>query len=252
MKFHVITIFPEMFSAITESGIIARFLKQKQNSLSIWNPRDFTEDPHRVVDDRPYGGGPGMVMMPEPLIASINAAKQASELHGDQTKVIYLSPVGDKFDHNAAASMAIEIQSGVDYIFLCGRYEGVDQRVIDSEVDEVWSLGDFVLSGGEIPAMAIIDAVSRHMPGCLGNKDSFFEDSFVEGLLDYGHYTRPENFDGRQVPEVLLSGDHARIKTWRRKQSLKVTLEQRPDLIDDADLPVELQTMLQEIKDELS
>jgi len=188
MIFHVITIFPEMFAALTEQGVVGRFLKQEPNRVSLWNPRDFTDDPHRTVDDRPYGGGPGMVMMAGPLRDAISAAKKESSIYENDSKVIYLAPTGDVFNHQAAESMAVEIQSGVDYIFICGRYEGIDQRVIDAEVDEVWSIGDFVLSGGEMPAMVMIDAIARLMPNCLGNKDSFFEDSFVEGLLDYGHY----------------------------------------------------------------
>lgn len=252
MQLHVITIFPEMFSALTEHGVVARWLKNADHQLSLWNPRDFAHDVHRTVDDRPYGGGPGMVMTPEPLVDAIEAAQTKSHAMGQATKVVFLTPAGQVFDHSASSVMAQDLQSGTDLIFLCGRYEGVDQRVIDRYVDEQWSLGDFVLSGGEIPAMAMIDAVARHLPGCLGNKDSFLEDSFVEGLLDYGHYTRPENFKDQAVPSVLLSGDHQRIKRWRQKQSLRTTLEQRPDLIESADLSSDLQKLLAEIENELS
>ena len=251
MQIHVITIFPEMFSTLTEQGVVSRWLKEQQHKLSLWNPRDFTKDVHRTVDDRPYGGGPGMVMMPEPLFAAIEAAKTESHEAGNKTKVIFLTPVGQVFNHAASGAMAEDLQSGTDLIFLCGRYEGVDQRVIDELVDEQWSLGDFVLSGGEIPAMAMIDAIARHLPGCLGNKDSFLEDSFVEGLLDYGHYTRPENFKDQVVPAVLLSGDHQRIKRWRQKQSLRTTLQQRPDLLKSADLSADLQALLSELLDEI-
>ena len=252
MQLHVITIFPEMFLALTEQGVVSRWLKSDDHKLSLWNPRDYANDAHRTVDDRPYGGGPGMVMMPEPLFAAIEAAKSESHATGNKTKVIFLTPTGHVFNHEISGTMAQELQSGVDLIFLCGRYEGVDQRVIDELVDEQWSLGDFVLSGGEIPAMAMIDAIARHLPGCLGNKDSFLEDSFVEGLLDYGHYTRPENFKDQAVPAVLLSGDHQRIKRWRQKQSLLTTLQQRPDLIESADLSADLQELLDEVKDKLS
>ena len=252
MQLHVITIFPEMFLALTEQGVVSRWLKNDNHKLSFWNPRDFANDVHRTVDDRPYGGGPGMVMMAEPLSAAIEAAQADSHEAGNKTKVIFLTPTGRVFNHDVSGAMAKELQSGIDLVFLCGRYEGVDQRVIDILVDEQWSLGDFVLSGGEIPAMAMIDAIARHLPGCLGNKDSFLEDSFVEGLLDYGHYTRPENFKDQVVPAVLLSGDHQRIKRWRQKQSLLITLQQRIDLIESADLSDDLQELLDEVKDELS
>lgn len=252
MQLHVITIFPEMFSALTEQGVVSRWLKDESHALTLWNPRDFTNDVHRTVDDRPYGGGPGMVMMPEPLFATIEAAQSQSQAAGNKTKVIFLTPTGQVFNHDASGTMAQDLQSGTDLIFLCGRYEGVDQRVIDTVIDEQWSMGDFVLSGGEIPAMAMIDAIARHLPGCLGNKDSFLEDSFVEGLLDYGHYTRPENFKDQAVPAVLLSGDHQRIKRWRQKQSLITTLQQRPDLLKSANLSVDLKKLLDEIEDELS
>lgn len=252
MQLHVITIFPEMFSVLTEQGVVSRWLKDVENQLSLWNPRDFTNDVHRTVDDRPYGGGPGMVMMPEPLMAAIEAARAQSHESDKQVKVIFLTPTGKVFNHDASSVMAQDLQTGIDLIFICGRYEGVDQRVIDACVDEQWSIGDFVLSGGEIPAMAMIDAIARQLPGCLGNKDSFLEDSFVEGLLDYGHYTRPENFNGQAVPPVLLSGDHQRIKRWRQKQSLQTTIEKRPDLLESANLSADLQELLDEIKDELS
>ncbi len=246
MHLHVITIFPDMFKALTEEGVVARLLKNDNKQFSIWNPRDFTKDVHRTVDDRSYGGGPGMVFMAEPLVAAIAAAKQQSP----GARVIYMSPAGQVFNQSCAKQMSEDLVNGVDYVFLCGRYEGIDQRVIDHHVDELWSLGDFVLSGGEIAAMAMIDAVVRHIPGCLGNKDSFLEDSFVEGLLDYGHYTRPENFAGNTVPAVLLSGNHALIKRWRQQQALGITWLNRPDLLDNKSLTSEQTALLDEFKRE--
>ena len=247
MRIHIITLFPEMFDAICEYGVVSRLIKDDGLRLTFWNPRNFTEDVHRTVDDRPYGGGPGMVMMAEPLKKAIDAAK---EVAGDNTKTIYLSPAGEVFKQYKAMETVVAMQQKQELILICGRYEGIDQRVIDHYVDEEWSLGDFVLSGGEIPAMAIIDAIARQIPGCLGNKDSFFEDSFVEGLLDYGHYTRPENYDGFSVPDVLLSGNHENIRKWRQKESLKITLERRPDLIESLELVPELEEVLSELLDD--
>ena len=247
MRIHIITLFPEMFDAVCEFGVVSRLIKDEGLKLTFWNPRNFTEDVHRTVDDRPYGGGPGMVMMPEPLFKAIDAAQNVAT---GETKVIYLSPAGEIFKQEKAMETVSEMHADMDLILICGRYEGIDQRIIDHYVDEEWSLGDFVLSGGEIPAMAIIDAIARHIPGCLGNKDSLFEDSFVEGLLDYGHYTRPENYEGFSVPDVLLSGNHENIKKWRQRESLKITLERRPDLIESLELVPELEEVLTDLLNE--
>lgn len=231
MQFDVITLFPEMFAAITESGITRRAFEQKKCEVQFWNPRDFTTDRHRTVDDRPYGGGPGMVMLAKPLQMAIHAAKARQQNLAQTTpKVIYLSPQGKPLNHERV--MQWSAQSGL--VLLCGRYEAVDQRLLDQEIDEEISLGDFVLSGGELPAMALIDAVMRQLPGVLHDDASAVEDSFVNGLLDCPHYTRPEEFDGQQVPTVLMGGNHAEIAKWRRQQSLQVSWHKRPDLIEQA------------------
>ncbi|MBI1834528.1 MAG: tRNA (guanosine(37)-N1)-methyltransferase TrmD [Burkholderiales bacterium] len=231
MQFDVITLFPEMFAAITESGITRRAFEQKKCAVQFWNPRDFTTDRHRTVDDRPYGGGPGMVMLAKPLQMAIHAAKARQQSLGQATpKVIYLSPQGKPLNH--ARVMDWSTQSGL--VLLCGRYEAVDQRLLDQEIDEEISLGDFVLSGGELPAMALMDAVMRQLPGVLHDDASAVEDSFVNGLLDCPHYTRPEEFDGKNVPTVLMGGNHAEIAKWRRQQSLLVSWQKRPDLIEQA------------------
>lgn len=223
MRFDVITLFPAMFSALTGHGITRRALDEGRWSLTTWNPRDFTTDPHRSVDDRPYGGGPGMVMMAEPLALSLAAARAS----GGAGHVIVLAPNGRPLTDARVRALA---QAGKPVALVCGRYEGIDQRFVDSSVDEVVSVGDFVLSGGEIAAMALIDAVVRHLPGAL--KDSSTEDeSFGTGLLDAPHYTRPEEWNGTGVPGVLISGHHADIQAWRRRRALQATLEQRPDLI---------------------
>lgn len=235
-----------MFAALTEQGVVARFLKSDDNSLVVWNLRDFAKDRNRTVDDRPYGGGPGMVLMAETLVAAIEAAREQSP----DAKVVYTCPAGQIFDQGLAEQSADQLLQGTDLIFICGRYEGIDQRVIDHYVDELWSLGDFVLSGGEIAVMAMVDAIARHFPGCLGNKDSVLQDSFVAGLLDYGHYTRPENFAGYTVPEVLLSGDHQRIAQWREQQALRLTLIQRPDLLKRLDLTSEQVALLEKLEHE--
>lgn len=227
MQFDVITLFPEMFAAITQSGVTRRAFEQKKCELALWNPRDFTADNHRTVDDRPYGGGPGMVMMAKPLQASIDAAKARQSVQGATSKVIYLSPQGAPLTHQRV--MALSQEPGI--VLLCGRYEAVDQRLLDSSVDEEISLGDFVLSGGELPAMALMDAVIRQLPGVLHDDASAVEDSFVNGLLDCPHYTRPEEYAGQQVPPVLLGGNHAEIAKWRRQKSLAATFKKRPDLI---------------------
>jgi tRNA (guanine37-N1)-methyltransferase len=231
MQFDVITLFPEMFVAITESGVTRRAFEQEKCALNLWNPRDFTTDRHRTVDDRPYGGGPGMVMLAKPLQMAIQAAKSRQlQMDKPSPKVIYLSPQGKALTHQRVMDWSTE--SGL--VLLCGRYEAVDQRLLDEEVDEEISLGDFVLSGGELPAMALMDSIIRQLPGVLHDEASAVQDSFVNGLLDCPHYTRPENSDIGNVPAVLMGGNHAEIEKWRRQQSLKVSLEKRPDLIEQA------------------
>ncbi|HSY26119.1 MAG TPA: tRNA (guanosine(37)-N1)-methyltransferase TrmD [Burkholderiaceae bacterium] len=228
MQFDVITLFPEMFAAITHSGVTRRAFEQKKWSLSCWNPRDFTSDNHRTVDDRPYGGGPGMVMLAKPLEAAIDAASARQVEQGlPAPRVVYLSPQGQPLTH--AKVMQLTAEPGL--VLLCGRYEAVDQRLLVRRVDEEISLGDFVLSGGELPAMALMDAVVRQLPGVLHDDASAVEDSFVNGLLDCPHYTRPEMYEDAPVPAVLLGGHHAEIEKWRREQALKATAAKRPDLI---------------------
>jgi tRNA (guanine37-N1)-methyltransferase len=243
MHFDVISLFPEMVSTIAEYGVVGRAQRKGLVTLGLENPRSHTSDVHRTVDDRPYGGGPGMVMKYEPLAGALNAAKDRSPAG---SPVVYLSPQGRVFDQVAARRFA-----GLPgLILLAGRYKGVDERFIESHVDEELSLGDFVLSGGEVAAMAVIDAVVRLLPGVLGDDESAARDSFMEGLLDCPHYTRPEEIDGRDVPEVLLSGDHAKIARYRMKQALGRTLERRPDLIEKLELTAEQQALLDEIRKE--
>jgi tRNA (guanine37-N1)-methyltransferase len=228
MQFDVVTLFPEMFTAITQSGITRRAFEQKRCALSLWNPRDFTSDNYRTIDDRPYGGGPGMVMLAKPLEAAIDAAKARQTQQGlPAPRVVYLSPQGQALTHERV--MQFTTEPGV--VLLCGRYEAVDQRLLDLCVDEEISLGDFVLSGGELPAMALMDAVIRQLPGVLNDDVSAVEDSFVNGLLDCPHYTRPEVYEGLAVPPVLMGGHHAEIEKWRREQALLATAKKRPDLI---------------------
>ena len=228
MQFDVVTLFPEMFTAITQSGITRRAFEQKKCALSLWNPRDFTSDKHRTVDDRPYGGGPGMVMMVKPLEAAVQAAKARQTEQGLAVpRVVYMSPQGKALTHERV--MQLRTEPGL--VLLCGRYEAVDQRFLDSCVDEEISLGDFVLSGGEIPAMALMDAVIRQLPGVLHDDASAVEDSFVNGLLDCPHYTRPEVYEGAAVPAVLMGGHHVEIEKWRRERALEATAKKRPDLI---------------------
>lgn len=230
MQFDVVTLFPEMFVALTQSGITRRAFDQKKCELALWNPRDFTRDNHRTVDDRPYGGGPGMVMLAKPLEAAISAAKARQHQQGVQSRVVYMSPQGQPLTHQRV--MQITAEPGL--VLLCGRYEAVDQRLLDRCVDEEISLGDFVLSGGELPAMALMDAVIRQLPDVLNDDASAAEDSFVNGLLDCPHYTRPEVYEGVAVPPVLLGGHHAEIEKWRREQMLAATAKKRPDLIEKA------------------
>lgn len=226
----VLTLFPEMFVALSQSGITRRALEEGRWSLDFWNPRDFTEDTHRTVDDRPYGGGPGMVMMAEPLEAAINSAKARQAAAGLASRVVYLSPQGVPLTHQRVMQFVQQAETeGV--VLLCGRYEGIDERLIERCVDEEISIGDFVLSGGEIPAMALLDAVVRQLPGVLNDADSATQDSFVAGLLDCPHYTRPEDYAGQRVPDVLLSGHHEQIRRWRLKQALGRTWQRRPELL---------------------
>lgn len=242
MKFQVVTLFPEMIGNAAGYGVTGRGIERGLVRLDTVNPRDFTRDRHRTVDDRPYGGGPGMVMKVEPLRDAIRAARAAAP----GARVAYLSPQGRRFDQAAAAGMA---RDG-SVILVCGRYEGVDERLLEAEVDEEWSIGDYVLSGGEPAANVIVDAVSRLVPGVLGDEDSAEEDSFSAGLLDCPHYTRPEEIEGRRVPEVLLGGDHEAIRRWRLKQSLGRTWLRRPDLIEQAVLDGEQERLLEEFKRE--
>jgi tRNA (guanine37-N1)-methyltransferase len=231
MQFDVVTLFPEMFRAVTEWGITSRAVKQGRFGLRTWNPRDFTTDNYRTVDDRPYGGGPGMVMLAKPLEAAIGAARAAQAAQGIAgTRVVMMSPQGERLDHDRVMRFAGE----PGLVLLCGRYEAIDQRLIERCVDEEISLGDFVLSGGELPAMALMDAVVRHLPGVLNDAQSAVQDSFVDGLLDCPHYTRPEEYEGMRVPDVLLGGHHAEIEQWRRREALRNTAAKRPDLIERA------------------
>ena len=239
MWFGVISLFPEMFRALTDYGVSGRAVKQGRVSVSCWNPRDFTHDNYQTVDDRPYGGGPGMLMKIQPLQDAIRAAKAAA---GDGAKVIYLSPQGRKLDQQGV----LELVRNDRLILVAGRYEGIDERLIEHEIDEEWSLGDFVLSGGELAAMTLMDAVIRLVPGVLGHEQSAQQDSFMEGLLDCPHYTRPEVYEGQAVPEVLLSGNHEKIRQWRLKQSLGRTWQRRPDLLDALELTNEQQRLLTE------
>ncbi|MBB3013467.1 tRNA (guanosine(37)-N1)-methyltransferase TrmD [Cupriavidus alkaliphilus] len=231
MQFDVITLFPEMFRALTDWGITSRAAKQQRYALRSWNPRDFTVDNYRTIDDRPYGGGPGMVMLAKPLDDAIDAAVAAQAQAGvTQPHVALMSPQGKTLTH----AKVMELAQRPGLVLLCGRYEAIDQRLIDRRVDEEISLGDFVLSGGELPAMALIDAVVRHLPGVLGDAQSAVQDSFVNGLLDCPHYTRPEEYEGVRVPDILLGGHHAEIEKWRRQQALANTARKRPDLIEAA------------------
>lgn len=246
-RYDVITLFPEMFAALTGSGITRRAIDRGLYALGFHNPRDFTSDPHRTVDDRPYGGGPGMVMLAEPLMQAIRAARTAQERAlGRSGRVIYLSPQGRRLEQEVVLELAAEPA----LVLLCGRYEGVDQRLIDREVDEELSLGDFVLSGGELPAMVLLDAIVRQLPGALNTAGSAQEDSFADGLLDCPHYTRPERYEDERVPEVLLSGNHAAIRRWRLKQSLGRTWLRRPDLLAARQLSKTELKLLEEFRQE--
>jgi tRNA (guanine37-N1)-methyltransferase len=244
MRIDVITLFPESLEGLTGLGVTGRAIREGRVELKTWNPRDLATDRHRTVDDRPYGGGPGMVMAVEPLSSTIAAARKE---HTGETPVSLMSPQGRKLD-----------QAGVDelagrqgLILVCGRYEGIDERLVESDIDEQWSIGDYVISGGELAAAVLIDAVTRLLPGVLGHEQSAVEDSFVDGLLDHPHYTRPEVAGGKAVPEVLLSGDHEAIRRWRRKQALGRTWQLRPDLLENRQLDEEAELLLKEFRKEL-
>lgn len=243
LRFDVITLFPEMFAALTASGITRRALERGLWQIECWNPRQWTQDVHRTVDDRPYGGGPGMVMMASPLEQAISAAKAAA---GIEAKVICLSPQGRRIDQRRVEELAASRGA----ILLCGRYEGIDERLMERCVDEELSLGDFVLSGGELAAMALMDACIRQLPGALNDEASAVEDSFATGLLDCPHYTRPEVYEGSVVPEVLLSGNHEKIRRWRLKQALGRTWQRRPDLLETRGLSSEEADLLAEFRRE--
>ena len=241
IRLDAITLFPEMFAAVTQSGITSRALEKGLWQFNAWNPRDFTTDNYRTIDDRPYGGGPGMVMLAEPLEKAIAAVKAAGG-----GRVIYLSPQGARLDHKKVMSLAAEPA----LTLLCGRYEGIDERLIEKCVDEEVSVGDYVLSGGELAAMVLVDAVVRQLPGALGDGQSAVEESFAAGLLDCPQYTRPEVWSGERVPDVLMSGHHEWIRRWRLKQSLARSWKRRPDLVAGRDLTGEEKTLLEEFRRE--
>ena len=238
MRIDIISLFPQMFEALSDHGVVGRAIQRQVLGLNYWNPRDYATNKHNTVDDRPYGGGPGMVMQYQPLEDAISMAKQ----HNPSSPVIYLSPQGKQLNQQALQDLAK--QSGL--ILLNGRYEGVDERLIESQCDQEWSIGDYVISGGELASMVLIDGIARLLPGVLGHEDSAEQDSYVNGLLDCPHYTRPESINGKAVPEVLLSGDHQAIARWRMKQSLGRTWLRRPDLLEEQNLSKEQQDLLNE------
>ena len=241
MRIDVITLFPDEFRQLVDLGVTGRAIRADKIRLKTWNPRDFTADRHRTVDDRPYGGGPGMVMMVSPLVETLSAVYEDSTGDVDnKAKVALMSPQGKTLDQQAVAELAGRQR----LILICGRYEGIDERFIRTQVDEEFSIGDYVLSGGELAAAVIIDAVSRLQADVLGDSRSAEQDSFSDGLLDYPHYTRPEDIDGDKVPPVLLSGDHAAIDTWRRQQALGKTWQKRPDLLEKLELNQQDQALL--------
>jgi|TARA_B110000902_G_scaffold18017_1_gene20819 tRNA (guanine37-N1)-methyltransferase len=247
MQLGIVSLFPEMFAAVTEHGISGRAVRSGLMNLELFNPRDYTTDKHRTVDDKPFGGGPGMLMKTEPLMASIAAARQAvsqKQTTGESVKVIYLSPQGKTLKQDSI----IDLAKREGMVLLCGRYQGIDNRVLVSEIDEEWSLGDFVISGGELAAMTLIDAMTRFQPGALGDEGSALEDSFSNGLLHSPEYTRPQSIDGSNVPKVLLSGDHEAIRKWRLKHSLGATWLKRPDLLQAMSLALEQEELLEQFK----
>lgn len=243
MRIDVITLFPDLVQSLGQDGVVGRAIVDERVHLVTWNPRDDAQDKHRTVDDRPYGGGPGMVMKVEPLRTTIRAAKAADS---SPVSVSLLTPQGRRLDQSAVRELAQRKR----LLLVCGRYEGVDERLVDTEVDEEWSIGDYVLSGGELGAMVMVDAVVRLLPGVLGDEQSAEQDSFMDGLLDCPHYTRPEEFEGAVVPEVLLSGDHGAIERWRLKQALGRTWTRRRDLLEQKELTLEMKTLLDEYLNE--
>jgi tRNA (guanine37-N1)-methyltransferase len=245
IQFDCVTLFPEMFAAVATHGITGRARERGRWRLELWNPRDFTTDTHRTVDDRPYGGGPGMVMMAEPLERTIRAIQ--AKTSESRARVVYLSPQGATLDHAKVTELATVPRLAL----LCGRYESVDERLIERHVDEELSIGDYVLSGGELAAMVLIDAIVRQLPGVLNDDESAVNESFVDGLLDCPHYTRPETYAGARVPEVLLSGHHAAIARWRLKQALGRTWMRRPDLLEGRAFSAEEKVLLAEFRAEL-
>jgi tRNA (guanine37-N1)-methyltransferase len=243
MRIDVVTLFPDMIGHAVRFGVTGRALERGLWRLGLWNPRDFVTDNYRTIDDRPYGGGPGMVMLAEPLTKALAAARAAQRAEGFKaTRTLYLSPAGTPLVHGRVAELAAADETA--YVLLAGRYEGVDERLLDSEVDEEVAVGDFVVSGGELPALMLIDAIVRQRPGVLNDAESAAQDSFAAGLLDCPHYTRPEELDGVRVPDVLLSGHHAAIRAWRLKQSLGRTWERRPDLLQRRVLSNEEEALL--------
>jgi tRNA (guanine37-N1)-methyltransferase len=242
MKVDVITLLPELVKQVIGYGVVGRAADQGLLQLNCWNPRDYTQDRHRTVDDRPYGGGPGMLMKVQPLQDTIRAVRQ----HSPEARLIYLGPQGKAVKQE---TLARQVVKGA-VIFLCGRYEGIDERLLQQEVDEEWSIGDYVISGGELAAMVCIDAMTRLIPGALGHALSAQQDSFSEGLLDCPHYTRPEEFQGMKVPAVLMNGNHRQIQDWREKQSLGRTWQRRPDLLENIDLDDRQQALLNDYIDE--
>jgi len=247
LQFDVVTLFPAMFDAVTELGVTGRARERGLYQFVAWNPRDFAANAHRTVDDRPYGGGPGMVMMAEPLGKALQAACQRQRSAGiERPRVVHLTPQGRMLDH----AKVIELSRSPGLVLLAGRYEGVDERLIEREVVEEISVGDYVLSGGELAAMVLMDSVVRQLPGALGDAESASQDSFVNGLLDCPHYTRPEVYEGAVVPAVLLSGNHAAIARWRLKQALGRTWRRRPELLGRRTLTAEERTLLDEYQRE--
>jgi tRNA (guanine37-N1)-methyltransferase len=247
MRFDVVTIFPGMFEALGGHGITRRALEEKRFAMKLWDPRDFTSDNYRRVDDRPYGGGPGMVMMPEPLQAAIEAAKAAQRGAGVAApKVVLMSPQGERLGER----LVRELGGEAGLVVIAGRYEGIDERLVEKCVDREISIGDYVTSGGELPAMVLIDCLVRRLPGSLNDAESARQDSFSDGMLDWPHYTRPEEWQDARVPEVLLSGNHAAIARWRRKQALGRTWDRRPDLVDERALSREDRQLLEEYRRE--
>jgi tRNA (guanine37-N1)-methyltransferase len=247
VQIDVVTLFPRMFEAVTASGVTSRARDRKLYELVLWNPRDFSANSYRSVDDRPYGGGPGMVMMAEPLEKALVAARQRQKSSGVKTpRVLHLTPQGRLLSHGKV----MELSREPGLVMLAGRYEGVDERLISRQIDEEISIGDYVLSGGELAAMVVIDSVVRQLPGALGDAESASQDSFVAGLLDCPHYTRPEVYEDEPVPRVLMSGNHADIGRWRLKQALGRTWQRRPDLLDLRPLSEEERSLLEEFKQE--